>query len=57
MDINDKNELQTHQGMDSRHLQKVNSSDKNSIWRTLYSVKTLLSMIDLHAMLTKYTST
>ena len=28
MDINNKNELQTHQGMDSRHLQKVNCSDK-----------------------------
>ena len=25
------NELQTHQGMDSRHMQKVNSSDQNSI--------------------------
>ena len=30
-DINNKNELQTHQGMDSRHMQKVNSSDKNGI--------------------------
>ena len=28
-----------------------------SIGRTLYSVLTLLSMIDLHAMLTKYTCT
>ena len=28
MDINNKNELQTHQGMDSRHMQKVNRSDK-----------------------------
>ena len=37
MDINNKNELQTHQGMDSRHMQKVNCSDKN-IGRTLYSV-------------------
>ena len=29
MDISNKNELQTHQGMDSRHMQKVNCSDKN----------------------------
>ena len=29
MDINNKNELQTHQGMDSRHVQKVNCSDEN----------------------------
>ena len=28
MDINNKNELQTYQGMDSRHMQKVNCSDK-----------------------------
>ena len=28
MDITNKNELQTHQGMDSRHMQKVNCSDK-----------------------------
>ena len=38
MDINNKNELQTHQGTDSRHMQKVNCSDKKSIGRTLYSV-------------------
>ena len=37
MDINNKNELQTPQGMDSRHMQKVKFSDKNSIGRTLYS--------------------
>ena len=28
MDITNKNELQTHQCMDSRHMQKVNSIDK-----------------------------
>ena len=28
MDINNKNELQTHQGMDARHMQKINCSDK-----------------------------
>ena len=28
MDIDSKNELQAQQGMDSRHIQKVNSSDK-----------------------------
>ena len=38
MDIDNKNELQTHQGMDSRHMQKVNCSDKKGIGRTLYSV-------------------
>ena len=38
MDINNKNELQTHQGIDSRHMKKVNFSDKNSIGRTLYNI-------------------
>ena len=28
MGINNTNELQTHQGMDSRHMQKVSCSDK-----------------------------
>ena len=28
MIINNKNELQTHQGMDSRYMQKVNCLDK-----------------------------
>ena len=28
MNTNNKNELQTRQGMDSRHMQKVNCSDK-----------------------------
>ena len=28
MDIINKNELQTHQAMDSRHMQKVNCTDK-----------------------------
>ena len=28
MDNNIKNELQTHPGMDSRHMKKVNSSNK-----------------------------
>ena len=28
MNIINKNELQTHKGMDSRHMQKVNCSDK-----------------------------
>ena len=34
MDINNKNELQTHQGTDSRQMQKC----QLSIERTLYSV-------------------
>ena len=38
MEFNNNNELQTHQGMDSRHIQQINSSNKNSIGRTLYSV-------------------
>ena len=38
MDIKNKNELQTSQGMDSRHMQKVNCSDKKNIGRTLYSI-------------------
>ena len=29
MDINNKNELQTNQGMISRNMQKINCSDKN----------------------------
>ena len=37
MDINNKNELQTHQGMDSRHMQK-STVLKKSIGITLYSV-------------------
>ena len=53
MDIKHNNELHTHQGMDSRHMQKLNCSDKISIGRTLCSVSTLLPMTDVHAMLTK----
>ena len=43
MDINKKNELQTHQGMDLKHMQKqkVSSSDKNSIGRPL-SIKIVI---------------
>ena len=57
MDISNKNELQTHQGMDSRHMQKVNCSDKNVLEEHSTPYKKVLSMIDLHAMLTKYTCT
>ena len=38
MDINNKNELQTHQCMDSRHMQKVNCSDKKCWENTLLSI-------------------
>ena len=31
MDINNKNELQTHQGIDSRHMQIINCSDKKVV--------------------------
>ena len=31
MDINNKNELQTHQGIDSRHMQNINCSDKKVV--------------------------
>ena len=36
MDIN--NELETHQGMDSRYMQKVNCSDKKYWENTLLSI-------------------
>ena len=31
IDITNKNELQTQQGIDSRHMQKVNCSDKKKV--------------------------
>ena len=42
MDINNKNELQTHQGMDSRHMQKVNCSDKKYWENTLLSINIVI---------------
>ena len=42
MDINKKNELQTHQGMDSRHVQKVNCSDKKYWESTLLSINIVI---------------
>ena len=42
MDIENKYELQTHQGMDSRNMQKVNFSGKYSIGRTPYSVQNIV---------------
>ena len=38
MDINNKNELQTHEGMDSRHMQKFNCSDKKYWESTLLRI-------------------
>ena len=38
MDINIKNKLHIHRGMDLRLVQKVNCFDKNSIERALYLV-------------------
>ena len=43
MDINDKNGLQTYQGMDSRHMQKVNCSDKKYWENTLLSINTVIN--------------
>ena len=54
MNINNNNELQTHQGMDSKHVQKDNCSDKKVLGKRSTQYKKLLSIIDLHAMLTKY---
>ena len=42
MDINNKNELQTHQGMDSRYMQKVNCSDKKYWEDILLSIKIVI---------------
>ena len=43
MDINDKNGLQTYQGMDSRHMQKVNCSDKKYLENTLLSINIVIN--------------
>ena len=43
MDNNNKNELQTHQGMDSRHMQKVNCSDKKFWENTLLSITIVIN--------------
>ena len=42
MDINNKNELQTYQGMDSRHMHKVNCSDKKYWKNTLLSINIVI---------------
>ena len=42
MDINTKNEFQTRQGMDSRHMQKVNCSDKKYWENTLLSINIVI---------------
>ena len=42
MYINNKNELQTHQGMDSRHMQKVNCSGKKYWEKTLLSINIVI---------------
>ena len=43
MDINNRNELQIHQGMDSRHVQKVSFSDKKKYWEnTLLSINIVI---------------
>ena len=42
MDINNKNELQTHQGMDLRHMQKVNCLTKKFWENTLLSINIVI---------------
>ena len=42
MDINNRNELQIHQGMDSRHVQKVSCSDKKYWENTLLSINIVI---------------
>ena len=51
MNFNNNNEVHTHQGMDSRHMQKVTVLTKIAL-REHY---TQYSMIDLYAILTKNT--
>ena len=42
MDFNNENDLKTHQGMDSRHMQKVNFSDKKYWENTLLSTNIVI---------------
>ena len=42
LDIINKNELQTHQAMDSRHVQKVNCSDKKYRGNILLSINIVI---------------
>ena len=42
MDINNKNELQTYQGMDSRHMQKISFSDKKYWENTKLHIKIVI---------------
>ena len=44
MNINKKNKLQTHQCMDSRHMQNVNCSDKKKyLENTLFSINMVIN--------------
>ena len=45
MDMNNKNELQTYQGMDSRHKQKVNCSDKKVMGENLNSINIVIDVV------------
>ena len=42
MDISNKNKLQTHQDMDSRHMQRINCSDKTYWDNTLFSINIII---------------
>ena len=42
MYINSKNELQTNQVMDSRHMLKVNCSGKKKLENTLFSINVVI---------------
>ena len=43
MDMNTENELHRHQGIDSRHMQKVNCSDKKYKENTLLSINIVIN--------------
>ena len=42
MDVNNKNELQTDQGRDSRHMQKVNYSDQKYWENALFRINIVI---------------
>ena len=42
MYINNKNDLQTHQGIDSKHMQNVNCSGKKYWENTLLSINIVI---------------
>ena len=56
MDIDNKNELQTHQGMDSRHMQKVEYyNHTNSIVGAIFGVEIVMIKKSVFVQRTKIT--